>query len=30
VWITSGGALCGVVTDRVLIDACLHGEEPVV
>ena len=27
VWISSGGALHGVVTDRALIAACLHGEE---
>ena len=27
VWITSGGLLHGVVTDRALIAACLHGEE---
>ena len=27
VWITSSGLLQGVVTDRGLIDACLHGEE---
>ena len=27
VWITSGGQLRGVVSDRGLIHACLHGEE---
>ena len=27
VWITSGGLLHGVVSDRALIAACLHGEE---
>ena len=27
VWITSGGALQGVVTDRALIAACLHDDE---
>jgi len=30
VWITSGGQLRGVVTDRALIAACLHSEEQAV
>ena len=27
VWISSGGLLRGVVTDRTLIEACLHSED---
>ena len=25
VWVTAGGRLEGVVTDRAIIDLCLHG-----